>query len=85
MVLRAPISATFKDIPGGQMLGATYDYTHRLFTLNGRMRTPANCTACFSTSWKNRYRQRQKISPCFRYAACRGLDGHLSGGQHTAV
>jgi alpha-D-ribose 1-methylphosphonate 5-triphosphate synthase subunit PhnI len=29
------ISATFKDIPGGQMLGATYDYTQRLldFTL----------------------------------------------------
>ncbi len=29
------ISATFKDIPGGQLLGPTYDYTHRLldFTL----------------------------------------------------
>lgn len=29
------ISATFKDLPGGQMLGATFDYTHRLidFTL----------------------------------------------------
>jgi alpha-D-ribose 1-methylphosphonate 5-triphosphate synthase subunit PhnI len=29
------ISATFKDIPGGQQLGPTYDYTHRLldFTL----------------------------------------------------
>lgn len=24
------ISATFKDIPGGQLLGATYDYTQRL-------------------------------------------------------
>lgn len=24
------ISAAFKDIPGGQLLGATYDYTHRL-------------------------------------------------------
>lgn len=29
------ISATFKDVPGGQVLGATYDYTQRLldFTL----------------------------------------------------
>ncbi len=29
------ISATFKDIPGGQILGPTFDYTHRLldFTL----------------------------------------------------
>lgn len=28
------ISAAFKDIPGGQMLGATYDYTHRLINFN---------------------------------------------------
>lgn len=27
---RRRISAAFKDIPGGQILGATYDYTHRL-------------------------------------------------------
>lgn len=26
------ISATFKDLPSGQQLGATFDYTHRLFT-----------------------------------------------------
>jgi alpha-D-ribose 1-methylphosphonate 5-triphosphate synthase subunit PhnI len=24
------ISATFKDLPGGQVLGPTFDYTHRL-------------------------------------------------------
>jgi alpha-D-ribose 1-methylphosphonate 5-triphosphate synthase subunit PhnI len=29
-LVRRRISATFKDIPGGQMLGATFDYTHRL-------------------------------------------------------
>ena len=28
------ISAAFKDIPGGQILGATYDYTHRLMNFN---------------------------------------------------
>jgi alpha-D-ribose 1-methylphosphonate 5-triphosphate synthase subunit PhnI len=28
--VRRRISATFKDIPGGQILGPTYDYTHRL-------------------------------------------------------
>ncbi|ONH30981.1 carbon-phosphorus lyase complex subunit PhnI [Pseudofrankia asymbiotica] len=26
------VSAAFKDLPGGQQLGATFDYTHRLFT-----------------------------------------------------
>lgn len=31
MAIRRRISATFKDIPGGQVLGPTYDYTHRLF------------------------------------------------------
>lgn len=35
MRLDRRISATFKDVPGGQVLGATYDYTQRLldFTL----------------------------------------------------
>jgi alpha-D-ribose 1-methylphosphonate 5-triphosphate synthase subunit PhnI len=30
MRLRRRISATFKDLPGGQLLGPTFDYTHRL-------------------------------------------------------
>lgn len=30
MVIERRISATFKDVPGGQVLGATYDYTQRL-------------------------------------------------------
>ncbi|MCL2497843.1 MAG: carbon-phosphorus lyase complex subunit PhnI [Symbiobacteriaceae bacterium] len=30
MRLLRRISAAYKDVPGGQMLGATYDYTHRL-------------------------------------------------------
>lgn len=35
MQVERRISATFKDLPGGQVLGATYDYTQRLlgFTL----------------------------------------------------
>jgi alpha-D-ribose 1-methylphosphonate 5-triphosphate synthase subunit PhnI len=30
MKVERRISASFKDIPGGQILGASYDYTHRL-------------------------------------------------------
>ena len=30
MVVERRISSTFKDIPGGQLLGSTFDYTHRL-------------------------------------------------------
>jgi len=35
MTLQRRVSATFKDLPGGQVLGPTYDYTQRLldFTL----------------------------------------------------
>ncbi|PKR58001.1 carbon-phosphorus lyase complex subunit PhnI [Thalassospira lohafexi] len=37
------ISATFKDLPGGQILGPTFDYTHRLldFTLMANDEDPA--------------------------------------------
>lgn len=38
MTVRRRISATFKDVPGGQMLGPTFDYTHRL--LDWSLRTP---------------------------------------------
>jgi alpha-D-ribose 1-methylphosphonate 5-triphosphate synthase subunit PhnI len=30
MTLSRRVSATFKDLPGGQVLGPTFDYTHRL-------------------------------------------------------
>jgi len=45
MAIRRRISAAYKDLPGGQVLGPTYDYTHRLldFTLlaeNERASTP---------------------------------------------
>lgn len=50
MAIRRRISAAYKDLPGGQILGPTYDYTHRLldFTLlaNGERATapPADDT-----------------------------------------
>jgi alpha-D-ribose 1-methylphosphonate 5-triphosphate synthase subunit PhnI len=33
MRIRRRISATYKDLPGGQVLGPTFDYTHRLLDL----------------------------------------------------
>jgi alpha-D-ribose 1-methylphosphonate 5-triphosphate synthase subunit PhnI len=35
------ISATFKDLPGGQVLGPTYDYTQRLLDFSGEENSPA--------------------------------------------
>ena len=42
MRLERRISAVYKDLPGGQVLGPTYDYTHRLldFTLLANGETP---------------------------------------------
>src|SRR5882672_2751881 len=47
MAIRRRISSTFKDVPGGQILGPTYDYTHRLldFTLAVEGERPAASTA----------------------------------------
>ena len=47
MVLARRISATFKDLPGGQVLGPTYDYTQRLldFTLLAQGDAPSTARA----------------------------------------
>ena len=34
MQVRRRISATYKDLPGGQLLGPTFDYTHRLLDMS---------------------------------------------------
>jgi alpha-D-ribose 1-methylphosphonate 5-triphosphate synthase subunit PhnI len=43
MLVTRRISATFKDLPGGQILGSTFDYTHRLldFDLAGTQESAA--------------------------------------------
>ena len=47
MAMCRRISATFKDLPGGQILGPTFDYTHRLldFKLAAEGEVPAAPTA----------------------------------------
>ncbi|MBY5947704.1 carbon-phosphorus lyase complex subunit PhnI [Photobacterium rosenbergii] len=44
MRIERRISATYKDLPGGQLLGPTYDYTHRLldFSLLAEGEDPVN-------------------------------------------
>ncbi len=47
MAVDRRISATFKDLPGGQVLGPTFDYTHRLldFALAAEGEAPAAAKA----------------------------------------
>jgi alpha-D-ribose 1-methylphosphonate 5-triphosphate synthase subunit PhnI len=49
MEIRRRVSATYKDLPGGQVLGPTFDYTHRLVDFDlatpGASPVPAEATA----------------------------------------
>lgn len=48
------ISSAFKDIQGGQILGATYDYTHRLMHFGLKMRMRKTCMNAWKKWWKGR-------------------------------
>ena len=39
MQIERRVSATYKDLPGGQVLGPTFDYTHRLLDPAARRRS----------------------------------------------
>lgn len=52
MLVERRISASFKDIPGGQLLGATYDYTHRLLDF-GLLEESAETNHAWLQDYKN--------------------------------
>src|SRR5690606_25538877 len=56
MFVERRISASFKDIPGGQILGATYDYTHRLLDFNLIEETKEDIV-----NWVNQFRKENEI------------------------
>lgn len=59
MSIERRISASFKDIPGGQILGASYDYTHRLidFKLRKEDKNPENVA-----KWLGKYQSGIEVS-----------------------
>lgn len=72
MRLERRISAVYKDIPGGQLLGPTYDYTHRLldFTLLANGEAPTLTTA---DSEQPPSPRRRTFSACWRVRGWRSL------------
>ena len=69
MDIRRRISSTYKDLPGGQVLGPTYDYTHRLldFTLAaeagaGEPQAEQACLLYTSPSPRDRQKSRMPSS-----------------------
>ncbi len=49
MLIERRVSATFKDLPGGQLLGPTFDYTHRLLDPSLLGDTPVDAPAARDT------------------------------------
>ncbi len=56
MHIQRRISATYKDIPGGQVLGPTFDYTHRLLDFSLMTK------AADATDQATQYSSREKIA-----------------------
>lgn len=64
MRLSRRISAAFKDIPGGQILGATYDYTHRL--MNFDLQQEDAPSLCRKLQQEIEEQEPVELSPCGR-------------------
>ena len=58
------ISAAFKDIPGGQILGATYDYTYRLIQFGTEKENPAEMRQAMQKALAEQ--SPEEIVPCPR-------------------
>jgi alpha-D-ribose 1-methylphosphonate 5-triphosphate synthase subunit PhnI len=65
MLVERRISATFKDVPGGQLLGATYDYTQRLldFTLLAEAQDSESAAAVDTTALSSAQQTPVDIKP----------------------
>ncbi|KKB38048.1 carbon-phosphorus lyase complex subunit PhnI [Bacillus thermotolerans] len=55
------ISASFKDIPGGQVLGATTDYTHRLLDFELMSETEEAVQRWLSDFYEDSFRSDEKV------------------------
>jgi alpha-D-ribose 1-methylphosphonate 5-triphosphate synthase subunit PhnI len=75
MAIHRRISAAFKDIPGGQFLGATYDYTHRLLNF-GLMDEAPSDVAAIREKWEAyEARAGEPAAPIFAARVSRELKG----------
>ena len=69
MHIRRRISSAFKDIPGGQQLGATYDYVHRLLDFGLGQEKEEDLQ-----SWKKQFREEKEAPRTLSDQAPRVLD-----------
>jgi len=79
MILDRRISATWKDLPGGQVLGATYDYTHRLLDRSLAREGSTGTNAAFTPD------ETAESSPFNKDAGPDERDGMLAGHMPRAM
>ena len=81
------ISATFKDLPGGQVLGPTFDYTHRLLDFSlleepeAGSASPATDTTAHATGLQNEAAQADLIPRVADLLRAEGLLGEKPAGM----
>ncbi|MFC0331793.1 carbon-phosphorus lyase complex subunit PhnI [Paenibacillus sepulcri] len=63
------ISSSFRDLPGGQVLGPTYDYTHRLLNFTLRQESSEDIQAFLEDFVQSETRERLTEVPTFRKVA----------------
>jgi alpha-D-ribose 1-methylphosphonate 5-triphosphate synthase subunit PhnI len=89
MEIRRRISAAFKDLPGGQVLGPTFDYTHRLLDTKlaevSPSPSPHSSTVIVRESGRSSNPDVSNGTEAEVFAGCPAFAGHDESESHTAT
>jgi alpha-D-ribose 1-methylphosphonate 5-triphosphate synthase subunit PhnI len=89
MEIRRRISAAFKDLPGGQVLGPTFDYTHRLLDTGlaevPRSPSPHSSTVIVRESGRSSNPDISNGAEAEVITGCPAFAGHDGSESHTAA
>ena len=76
MEIRRRISAAFKDLPGGQVLGPTFDYTHRLLDTGLSAPSPRPSTVIVRESGRSSKPDVSNGTEAAVFTGCPAFAGH---------
>lgn len=81
MLVQRRISATFKDVPGGQVLGSTYDYTHRLLDFKLLAEGEAESDVAERASSEEPAAADESVAPCPRVLEMLNSEGLIESAK----
>ncbi len=82
MAVRRRVSATFKDVPGGQILGPTFDYTHRLIDFGLEKSSPSG--RGLGEGSEDAEESRAQVTSSFHPSPCPSRSGRGDAGTSLA-